>query len=45
LRVLTTADIRQLRRDRRKGMPFAQLAQRHGTSVWTAFYLCKRARA
>jgi DNA invertase Pin-like site-specific DNA recombinase len=42
LRKFSAADIRQLRRDRKKGMPFAQLAQRHGTSVWTAFRLCQR---
>jgi DNA invertase Pin-like site-specific DNA recombinase len=42
LRKFTAADIRLLRRDRRKGMPFAQLAQRHGTSVWTAFQICQR---
>lgn len=44
LRKFTAKDIRQLRRDRRKGMPFQQLAQRHGTSVWTAFQICKRRR-
>jgi DNA invertase Pin-like site-specific DNA recombinase len=42
LRKFSVADIRLLRRDRRKGMPFAQLAQRHRTSVWTAFQICKR---
>jgi DNA invertase Pin-like site-specific DNA recombinase len=42
LRKFSAADIRLLRRDRRRGMPFAQLAQRHGTSVWTAFQICQR---
>jgi DNA invertase Pin-like site-specific DNA recombinase len=42
LRKFTAKDIRQLRRDRRKGMPFQKLAQLHGTSVWTAFQICKR---
>ena len=42
LRKFTAKDIRQLRRDRRKGMPFQKLAQRHGTSAWTAFQICKR---
>ncbi len=42
LRELSDADIRRLRRDRRSGMHFKQLAQRHGVSVWTAFQLCKR---
>jgi DNA invertase Pin-like site-specific DNA recombinase len=41
LRKFTTKDIRQLRRDRRKGMPFQKLAQVHKTSVWTAFQICK----
>lgn len=44
LRKFTAADIRQLRRDRRKGMAFRQLALRHGTSTWTAYYLCNRAK-
>jgi DNA invertase Pin-like site-specific DNA recombinase len=42
LRKFTAKEIRQLRRDRRKGMPFQKLAQLHGTSVWTAFQICKR---
>jgi DNA invertase Pin-like site-specific DNA recombinase len=42
LRKFSAADIRQLRRDRRRGMPFQKLAQLHGTSVWTAFQICKR---
>jgi len=42
LRKFTAKEIKQLRRDRRKGMPFQELAQLHGTSVWTAFQICKR---
>jgi len=42
LRKFSAADIRQLRRDRRTGMPFQKLAHLHGTSVWTAFQICKR---
>ncbi len=42
LRKFTAKDIRQLRRDRQKGMPFQKLAQLHKTSVWTAFQICKR---
>jgi DNA invertase Pin-like site-specific DNA recombinase len=42
LRELTTSEIRQLRRNRRNGMNFKQLARHHGVSVWTAFQLCKR---
>jgi len=44
LRKFSPADIRQLRRDRRKGTSFKQLAAQHGTSVWTAFYFCKRGK-
>ncbi|MGH9684403.1 MAG: recombinase family protein [Candidatus Acidiferrales bacterium] len=42
LRIFSIAEIRQLRRDRRKRMPFSALAAKYGTSVWTAFQLCKR---
>jgi DNA invertase Pin-like site-specific DNA recombinase len=42
LRSFSPAEIRQLRRDRRKGMPFKKLAERHATSVWMAHHLCKR---
>jgi DNA invertase Pin-like site-specific DNA recombinase len=42
LRKFTAKEIKQLRRDRRKGMPFQELAQLYGTSVWTAFQICKR---
>ena len=45
LRVLTTADVRQIRRDRRKGMSYEKLAQQHRTTVWTAYYSCNRAKA
>jgi len=42
LKKLSLAEIRQLRRDRRKGgASFKALANRYGTSVWTAFELCK----
>lgn len=43
LRVLSTADIRELRRDRRRARTsFNRLAKQYGVSVWTAFQLCKR---
>jgi DNA invertase Pin-like site-specific DNA recombinase len=42
LRKFTAKEIKELRRDRRNGMPFQKLAQLHGTSVWTAFQICKR---
>ncbi|MGH9744934.1 MAG: recombinase family protein [Candidatus Acidiferrales bacterium] len=41
LRELGTPEIRRLRQERRKGASFKALAQSHGVSVWTAFYLCK----
>ena len=44
LRELTTAEIQQLRRDRRKGVSFKRLVLDRGISVWSAFYLCKRAK-
>lgn len=44
LKTLSIAEIRQLRRNRRRGMNFKQLARHHGVSVWTAFQLCKRNR-
>jgi DNA invertase Pin-like site-specific DNA recombinase len=44
LKVLSTAEIRQLRRDRRRGVSFKRLAQDRGISVWSAFYLCKSKR-
>jgi DNA invertase Pin-like site-specific DNA recombinase len=42
LRTFTQAEVRLLRRDRRKGMPFKKLARKHGTSPWMAFNLCRR---
>src|SRR5215469_12863498 len=40
LKVLSVADIRQLRRDRRRTRTsFSVLAKRYGVSVWTAFQL------
>jgi DNA invertase Pin-like site-specific DNA recombinase len=44
LRTLSAVEIRQLRRDRRKGVSFKRLAQDRGISVWSAFYLCKNKR-
>jgi DNA invertase Pin-like site-specific DNA recombinase len=44
LRELSTAEIRQLRRDRRRGISFKRLAQDRGISVWSAFYLCKKTK-
>src|ERR1700746_2726960 len=42
LRELSTTEVRQLRRERRKtGESFKGLAHRYGVSVWTAFQLCK----
>ena len=43
LRVFTPAEVQRLRRDRRVGkLSYTQLAKKWETSVWTAFYLCKR---
>ena len=44
-REISAPEIQLLRRDRRRGASFKQLAQNHGVSVWTAFQLCKRAKA
>ena len=44
LRELSVAEIRRLRRDRRKGVSFKRLAMDHRISVWTAFQLCKSAK-
>ena len=42
LKELTVADVRQLRRDRRRSrLSFKALAAKHGVSTWTAFQLCK----
>jgi DNA invertase Pin-like site-specific DNA recombinase len=44
LRELSSAEIKQLRRDKRRARTsFSLLAKRYGVSVWTAFQLCKRA--
>jgi DNA invertase Pin-like site-specific DNA recombinase len=40
LRELSAADVRQLRKDRRR-LSFKELAAKHGVSTWTAFKLCK----
>lgn len=42
LRQLSTLEIRRLRGERKRGTSFKKLAQDYGTSVWTAFKLCKR---
>ncbi len=39
LRTFTPSDLRLLRKDRRAGMPYKTLAQKHATTVWTAFQL------
>src|SRR5579863_6252177 len=44
LRELSTAEIGQLRRERKHGISFQGLARNHGVSVWTAFQLCKKTR-
>ena len=42
LKELTAADVRQIRRDRRRSrLSFKELAAKHGVSTWTAFQLCK----
>jgi DNA invertase Pin-like site-specific DNA recombinase len=42
LRELSVAEIRRLRRDRRRRRTsFKGLAQKYGVSVWTAFQLCR----
>jgi DNA invertase Pin-like site-specific DNA recombinase len=42
LRELSAADVRQLKRDRRRSrLSFKELAAKHGVSTWTAFQLCK----
>jgi DNA invertase Pin-like site-specific DNA recombinase len=43
LRELSSAEVRQLKRDRRRGgVSFSALSKRYGVSVWMAFQLCKR---
>lgn len=45
LKELNTADVQELRRERQQhGTSFKKLAQHYGISVWTAFYLCNRAK-
>jgi DNA invertase Pin-like site-specific DNA recombinase len=44
LRTLSPADIQQIRRDRRGGVSYENLAKQHRTSVWTAYYACQRKR-
>ena len=39
LRSFTPADVRQLRRDRRKGLSYAAIAKLHGSSVFTTYRL------
>jgi DNA invertase Pin-like site-specific DNA recombinase len=42
LRTFTPAEVQRLRRDRRlQRMSYGALAKKWGTSVWSAFYLCK----
>lgn len=42
LKTLSTAEIRQLRRERKRTRTsFSALAKKYGTSTWTAFHLCK----
>lgn len=46
LKDLTVAEMQRLRRERRRSRTsFKELAKTYGVSVWTAFQLCKRAKA
>jgi len=45
LRTFGTAEIRALRRDRRRRMSFGALARKYKTSVWTAFVLCRHSKS
>ena len=46
LRELTEELVTKVKRDRRRGrMSFKGLAEKHGVSVWTAFQLCRKAKA
>ena len=46
LKNLTVIETQKLRRERRKSrISFKDLAEKYGVSVWTAFQLCKRAKA
>jgi DNA invertase Pin-like site-specific DNA recombinase len=42
IKVLSVAEIRSLRRDRRARMSYNALAKKYGTTVWTAYYSCNR---
>jgi DNA invertase Pin-like site-specific DNA recombinase len=44
LRELSCSDVQRLRRDRRDGVSFKRLSQKHGISVWTAFQLCRKVK-
>jgi len=41
LRRWSRAEIQQLRTERKRGMSFKMLARNYGTSIFTAFQLCK----
>jgi DNA invertase Pin-like site-specific DNA recombinase len=44
LKTLSAREVQMLRSDRRKRkVSYSALAKKYGTSVWTAFYLCKQA--
>jgi DNA invertase Pin-like site-specific DNA recombinase len=46
LKVLTLTETQRLRSERRRSrISFKELAGKYGVSVWTAFQLCKRAKA
>jgi DNA invertase Pin-like site-specific DNA recombinase len=46
LKDLTALEMQRLRRERRRSrISFKELAEKYGVSVWTAFQLCKRAKA
>jgi DNA invertase Pin-like site-specific DNA recombinase len=46
LKDLTVLEMQGLRRERRRSrVSFKELAEKYGVSVWTAFQLCKRAKA
>jgi DNA invertase Pin-like site-specific DNA recombinase len=46
LKVLTPTETQRLRSERRRSrISFKELAGKYGVSVWTAFQLCKRAKA
>jgi DNA invertase Pin-like site-specific DNA recombinase len=45
LRQLTREETEQVRKERqRSGMPFRELAKKHGISVWAAHRICRRVR-